>query len=318
MLAHSISDSRLTPNGERHRVTEHIRRAERAAAASDVRLSPLTGLVRRLLLGELARYRGAGVFPRNPGIAKTPIFVDARGVRCAMAHLLEVGGEGALVGKIASERNLAYVRELTDEPRLIAWLAAAGITAAEAAAIQPSYCATNSACVCGDGGFSYVGYPVPALGVLEGTVTTNGSGGATLTVAATHGEVGTYAVGDSVAAYVPSAADGARVLVPVGAPSGDGGAVLAGVVIDADGTYTCTSQAVGPRPVSAALFISAVTSDDCAGTLAAADSNWAANSCDGPGGGGCSVGGDAPSTLGILLAVVSVLAARRLGLRDES
>lgn len=312
MLAHAIPGPRSTPAEERQRVAEHIRRAEDLAASSEVHLSPLSRMVRDLLLGELARYRGAGVFPQNPGIAKTPIFVDGRGVRCAMAHLLEVGGEGALVGKIASERNLAYVRELTDEPRLMAWLAAAGITAAEAAAIQPSYCDTNSACVCGDGGFSYVGYPVPALGVLEGTVTTNGSGATTLTISAVHGAVGAYEVGDAVAVSAPTALDGDRVLAPVGSETT---ATLSGVVIDSDGTYTCSSQGVGPRPLSAELFIDAVTSDDCAGTLAAADSSWAANSCDGPG--GCSVGGDSPSTLGILLAVVSVLAARRVGRRDD-
>lgn len=322
MLAQLLSDARtvITPAAERRRVAEHIRRAEGSARSASTRgLDPLTRLVRHLLLGELARYREGGVFPKNPGIEQTPIFVDASGVRCAMAHLLEVGGEGPLVGKIARERNFAYVRELTNEPRLMAWLAAAGLTATEAAAIQPSYCDTNSACVCGDGGFSYVPYPVPATGVLEGTVTTNGggSGNAMVTIASIHGDGGSYTVGDSVAAYVGTAAEGASVLIPIGAPMGDGGNALAGVVLDAEGTYTCRSQAVGPRPVSAELFIAAVTSSDCAGTLAADDASWARDSCDGPGGGGCAVGGDAPSTLGILLAVVSVIAARRLARRAE-
>ena len=44
-----------------------------------------------------------------------------------MAHLLELGGEGALVERIARERNHARVRELVDEPRLLAWLEAAGL-----------------------------------------------------------------------------------------------------------------------------------------------------------------------------------------------
>ncbi len=324
MLAQAITDHRPTPASERQRVAEHIRRAERRAASSVAALDPLTRLVRGLLLGELARYREGGTFPQNPGIAQTPIFVDARGVRCAMAHLLEVGGEGPLVAKIASERNLAYVRELADEPRLVQWLAAAGITLEEAAAIQPSYCDTNSSCICG-GTFSYVSYPVPAVGVLEGTTTTNGSGGGMVTITAVHGDVGTYAVGDVVSATLRgSATEGARALIPVGAPSADGGFGLSGVVIEGDGTYACNSQAVSLARVDAQLFIDAVTSSDCAATLAAAEATWAANSCDGPGpggggggGGGCSVGGDAPSTLGILLAVVSVLAARRLGKASE-
>ena len=58
-----------------------------------------------------------------------PYFVDAKGVRCAMAHLLEAGGERELVQRIARERNNAFVRDLADESRLLAWLAAAGLTA---------------------------------------------------------------------------------------------------------------------------------------------------------------------------------------------
>jgi hypothetical protein len=136
---------------EARRVAAHLARAEALAAAADVsRLDPPRRLARALLLAELRRYRAAGRFPRNPrGGAPTPIFVDAGGTRCAMAHLLELGGERALVARIRRERNLARVRELADEPRLRAWLAAAGLTLPEAAAIQPVYCGPAAPdCVC--------------------------------------------------------------------------------------------------------------------------------------------------------------------------
>jgi hypothetical protein len=41
-----------------------------------------------------------------------PYFIDARGVRCAMAQLIELAGGAALVHRIARTRNNAYVREL--------------------------------------------------------------------------------------------------------------------------------------------------------------------------------------------------------------
>ena len=302
----------LTPSAERRRVAIHIRRAERAARGRTNVVDHATRLVRALLLGELARYRREGVFPRNPGLPRTPIFVDAQGTRCAMAHLLEVGGEHALVDRIARERNLAYVPELADEPRLIAWLAAAGLTVAEAAAIQPEYCGTNSDCVCG-ATFSYVPYPVPARGVLEGHVIRQDplDGLSMVRLTTIHGEALGYAPGDTIIAYVGASMPGDRALVPVSLENGASEDVLGGVVISDDGGYTCQSQSVRARPVRGTDFIAAVLSDDCAASLAAVGSSWARDTC-GPQGGGCAIGGDAPSTVGILLAVVSVLAARTL------
>lgn len=306
-----------TPAQERRRVRTHLRRAERAARESRSRLEPLTRLVRGLLLGELASYRRGGVFPKNPGVPQTPIFVDAHGTPCAMGHLLALGGEEGLVERIMRERNLAYVRELADEPRLLAWLAAAGLTVAEAAAIQPEYCGTNSDCVCG-GGFSYVPYAVPSRGVLDGTVLSVDPLDrlATVRVTSIHGESMGYAPGDTVVAYVGQPSPGDRALVAVSQPSGsgEGEGMLGGVTIGADGEYTCQSQSVRARPVRAADFIAAVTSDDCAASLASVSASWARDTC-GPQG-GCTVGGDAPSTLGILLAVVSALTARTLRRRQ--
>ena len=288
--------------------------------------------MRALLLQELARYRARGVFPKNRDFdEQTPYFVDADGTRCAMAHLLEVGGEAALVARIAEERNHAWVRELADEPRLLAWLAAAGLTVNEAAAIQPSYCGTNAGCVCGDDSFSQVGYPVPATGVLEGLVVGEDANGyAQVQIDIVHGDGNGYQVGDTFTTYL-SATNGGRVLAPIDGPAtvvGDAGAPspLAGVLLDADGNHTCQTQAVGPRIVGRELFLDAVQSSDCAATLIEADASWGRNSCDGdPGGcavgapGASGLGGGAPTTLGVLIAIVSALAARRaLGAKRPS
>lgn len=93
-------------------------------------------------IAELRRYRDRGVYPHNhdfPGLA-TPYFVDEHGTRCALGHLIEESGGGELVERIASTRNNAFVAELKSDGQLVAWLDRAGLSAAEAARIQPTYC----------------------------------------------------------------------------------------------------------------------------------------------------------------------------------
>jgi hypothetical protein len=232
-----------------------------------------------------------------------------------MAHLLEIGGEAELVASIARRRNNARVRELADEPRLLAWLAAAGLTVAEAAAIQPSYCSTRSDCVCG-GDFAFTGYPVPAKGVIEAVV----SDGGWARVVTTYGETPGVTTGDQIrlTVYSGGGVPGARVLAPVGSepPSqrADGGApVYPAIALAADGTYSCNSGRIADTPkLTARQFVDAVTAPDCAKTLASYDRSWAQSfGCEGM---GCALGkGEAvgPTSLGILLAIVAALAFRR-------
>jgi hypothetical protein len=89
----------------------------------------------------LREYREAGVFPHNHVAPQraVPVFVDGHGTHCAVGYLLMRGGRDELVARISGSRNLAAVPELADEPELIAWLADAGLTVAEAARIQPWY-----------------------------------------------------------------------------------------------------------------------------------------------------------------------------------
>ena len=71
------------------RIQSHLLGAERLLDARGVSgLSPAARAARALHRKELRRYRERGVFPRNldcPG-RRMPYFVDAAGVRCAMAH----------------------------------------------------------------------------------------------------------------------------------------------------------------------------------------------------------------------------------------
>lgn len=163
-------------------------------------------------------------------------------------------------------------------------------------------------------------YPVPAQGVLEGVVTgEDASGQAIVTIEQIHGDGGGYAVGGTFVISAYGASEGRRVLAPIGSDraddagaQSDAGApsTLAAVLLDDEGVHQCSSQSVAQRPVSRDLFLAAVQSSDCAGTLAAADSSWADNSCSG---GGCAASGadaSGPTTLGILIAIVSALAMR--------
>ncbi|HVK78830.1 MAG TPA: hypothetical protein VM734_36270 [Kofleriaceae bacterium] len=148
----------LGPDAEVARIQHHLAGAEAQLRAADVRgLSPDQRARRAALIDELARYRARGRFPRNLDFAaRTPYFIDARGVRCAMAHLIETHGGGALVARVAATANNAYVAELAGDPELIAWLDANGLTVGEAARIQPSYvhevgfsCASDNDCASG-------------------------------------------------------------------------------------------------------------------------------------------------------------------------
>src|SRR3989454_7684231 len=124
------------------RIRAHLDSVERELRAKDV--SPLTPTQRAARLRNLAIlhvYWIRGVFPQNtdfPG-RHVPYFIDRYGTRCAMAYLIEQSGRGDIVHRIATTENTAYVRDLKDDAQLGAWLRENGLTAAEAARIQPTY-----------------------------------------------------------------------------------------------------------------------------------------------------------------------------------
>jgi len=127
---------------EAARIRTHLARVEVALRARDVaRLSPAQRTARARNLDVLHRYWTTGVFPTNtdfPG-ERMPYFIDRYGIRCAMAHLIEQSGRGDLVARVAATNNNARIRDLKNDPDLVAWLDENGLTAAEAARIQPTY-----------------------------------------------------------------------------------------------------------------------------------------------------------------------------------
>jgi len=141
LLASIPTTSATFDTSEAGRIQAHIARAEGFAARRDVsHLTRAQRAARARELGRLEAYRLRGIFPENhvrPG--RTPVFVDGRGVHCAVGQLLALDGETALVARIAATRNCARVRELADEPELVAWLDRNGLTLEEAARIQPTY-----------------------------------------------------------------------------------------------------------------------------------------------------------------------------------
>jgi hypothetical protein len=143
MLTMLIVLAALSGDAEVARVQAHLAGAEAQLRAADVTaLSPQQRARRAHLIDQLAAYRERGEFPRNLDFAeRTPYFIDDRGVRCAMAHLIEQNGGAALVARVAATANNARVAELAADPELLAWLRHHGMTVAEAARVQPAYTA---------------------------------------------------------------------------------------------------------------------------------------------------------------------------------
>jgi len=144
------SPTDLPAIGETARIRTHLAVVERELRAKDVSsLTVAQRAARARNLDVLHEYLMRGIFPRNtdfPG-ERVPYFIDRYGTRCAMAYLIEQSGHGDLVARVAATHNNARVRELQDDPALVAWLDQNGMTLAEAARVQPSYggcCFTSS------------------------------------------------------------------------------------------------------------------------------------------------------------------------------
>jgi hypothetical protein len=145
--AHRVSD-------ETARVKAHLRAAHDYVSQHDVSgLSEDQRRRRAERLADLDEYIERAVFPENTEFAdmRAPYFVDRSGTRCAVAHMVEASGRTDLVARLAGKANNAYVPELARDAELVAWLDQNGLTAAEAAIIQPSYepvCIAKVDCIC--------------------------------------------------------------------------------------------------------------------------------------------------------------------------
>jgi hypothetical protein len=301
---------------EKARIRAHFRAVLAELCARDVGHLPEATRARRArLVAELERYARAGRFPRNLDFpaARMPYFVDAFGTRCAMAHLIESTGESGLVARVAATANNAFVRELEADLALGAWLDTFGLTAAEAARIQPTYCFVTKAEVCfctvSNGGNI----------VVEGTVLTAPSNGMVkVRLDAVHGG-SVVAAGQEMDMYPD-----------LNVNVGD--AVL-GIVLNAQaGNVTHVVEegfvrvqcAFDMPPLKTADAVAALLKGpDCSGQLGTVDPTWRESQCEEGEAeeGGCALapgGGASPLLLGSLVLAAAVFARRRMTRRRLS
>lgn len=126
---------------EVERIQQHLADVEDYLRATDVSDWPIELQQERAeRLDELREYREAGVFPRNLDFeqARVPYFIDDRGVACAVAHLMIESGYEESARAIAERENNAWLMEMSS-PEVAAWVPKSGLTAEEAAWIQPTY-----------------------------------------------------------------------------------------------------------------------------------------------------------------------------------
>ncbi|MFT6396393.1 MAG: MYXO-CTERM domain-containing protein [Bradymonadia bacterium] len=120
-------------------------------------LEPQQEVARAEKLELLSEYIERGRFPQNRDFAeRTPYFIDADGTACAVAYLMIESGAGETARQIASSQNNAYVADIQSDG-LVQWLSESGLTAEEAAWIQPIYggCGCEVAPVCAEDGLTY-------------------------------------------------------------------------------------------------------------------------------------------------------------------
>ena len=257
---------------EVHRICRHLALALEKLQGGDVtQLGRQRRDRRTSLCAELARYRTRCAFPQNDFAPDSilPAFVDSRGTRCALAHLIEMSGNSSLVERVAATANHAFVCELAGDAELSAWLEQHGITMGEAAAIQPSYCGAAWQCVCHE-------YPNTILeGVLLSTTT--------LQISIVYGENPGLAQGDTVA--MDEYFWGTRGETWL---AGYEGSYAVGLfrVIDDNTLRSCSNlpQLNAPNTLSKqALLDIAIGGADCKTRLAAENSNWLneINTCHG-------------------------------------
>lgn len=126
------------PSVTRDALLEHYARVERELRAAPMPADASRAAARLATLDLLREYRERGLFGANTDVPgqRQPYFVDAAGRRCAVAHLLDRTGNGALTLEVAAGANAAWVADLSTNSALCAWLDRHGLSLEEAARIQ--------------------------------------------------------------------------------------------------------------------------------------------------------------------------------------
>src|SRR5690606_33710120 len=107
-------------------------------AVADTRhLSDVQLAARRQVVDALRAYRDRGEFGRGHDVgARVPYFVDAQGRRCAVAEMLHASGELALIERVRTANNHAWILDLAGDAAFEDWLVRHGLAFDEAARVQ--------------------------------------------------------------------------------------------------------------------------------------------------------------------------------------
>jgi hypothetical protein len=127
---------------DRPRITRHLAEVEAILRSADTRdLTDAQKAARARSLDYLRLYWRRGVYPHNHGRpeSRTPVFIDEHGTHCAVGFMIAMSGAEALARRIAATANQATIAELSDDPELRQWLESNGLSALDAALIQPTY-----------------------------------------------------------------------------------------------------------------------------------------------------------------------------------
>lgn len=147
---------------DRERIQDHLAQVEAELRERDVsHLSDELREERRKNLDVLREYRKAGEFPRNTHVPRRqPVFIDREDRACAVGYLMIRSGWDDAARAISERENLAYLPQM-ESPEVEQWVAQSGLTAEEAAKIQPTYspcmnCSCGENPVCGVDGNTYI------------------------------------------------------------------------------------------------------------------------------------------------------------------
>lgn len=313
---------------ERARLRAHFREVLAELRRRDVaHLREDQRVTRARLLEELARYARAGRFPRNtdfPG-ARAPYFVDAFGTRCAMAHLIEATGEAGLVARVAATMNNALVRAMEGDVALAAWLERAGLTAAEAGRIQPSYCFITTAeeCLCNEVSTTQSDL---SMTVAEATVlaTSADGGGVMARIDVVHGDMTLATAGQEVMVSGDGEV-GEAVLVMVTQNAKKmmtSYRSLASVAKDGTVALSCAYDVPALKKQDAinALLKGVEAQGDstaCSGALAKVDGRWGESVCGDEGCSAAASSGGSPVVVGALFLAAALWSRRRRSRRPR-
>lgn len=90
-------------------------------------------------LDVLYQYASIGIVPTNNYVKyTTPVFIDRKGVHCAVGYLIKESGFQNLAKAIDSKQKFAYIKDINNE-ELLVWQNESGLSLEELAWIQPGY-----------------------------------------------------------------------------------------------------------------------------------------------------------------------------------